>query len=163
MDCVAVLRCRNKCVCVAWVYMSEFVIWRCAVVRVVRTVEDLQHTAPKSSKGQVDPGSGRPQPPQAEILKASPQGGRAPGAEVGHQRYTWAAAPKHQWHRVKSRVLSPETLRTWTLRPLVQLKPGILSSWGSASTCSLAPQPPKPLTCRAGLSPLQQLELWGPR
>ncbi|MED6240594.1 hypothetical protein ATANTOWER_024051 [Ataeniobius toweri] len=34
--------CRNMCVCVGWVYVSVFVTWRCAVVRVVRTVEGLQ-------------------------------------------------------------------------------------------------------------------------
>lgn len=47
--------CRNKCVCVGCVlYVCEWLLQWCPLVRVVRTVEGLQHTTPKSSRGQVD-------------------------------------------------------------------------------------------------------------
>lgn len=34
--------------------MSEFATWRCIIVRVVRMLDTLQHSAPKSTKKQVE-------------------------------------------------------------------------------------------------------------
>ncbi|KAK5623713.1 hypothetical protein CRENBAI_007558 [Crenichthys baileyi] len=71
----------------------EFVTCRCKFVSVVRTVEGPQSTAPKSSKGQVDPGpKGRSSPTQPDT-KHHP-------TEVGRQRGTGATASRPKRHSV---------------------------------------------------------------